>query len=346
MHAEVHRRIPRAALGAALETVLAEYFEASLEVRRWRRRLSRYSSSSPIETLQVELAPDKLLRLVLKDLSPGSQLATARRVRPHFLYHPLREIETYRTTLRQTELGTAACYGVYHEPDRGCYWLFLERVEGPLLWQVGRGEHWNNAARWLARLHSAFDPALGSNGASRLAHLRRHDEHYFALWPVRAEAFLRQQRCAADSQWRRRFIALLNRYDRVVQRLVQLPTTLVHGEFYPSNVILRKTGSGRAICPIDWELAAVAPGMIDLAALTSGAWSESERMTMISAYRESRDARLGSGPSVAELTESVDLCRLHLAVQWLGWAPDWSPPELHAQNWLREAVHLAAKLGL
>ena len=39
-------------------------------------------------------------------------------------------------------------------------------------------------------------------------------------------------------------------------------------------------------------------------------------------------------------TLSADLarCRLHLALQWLGWSPDWRPPPEHAHDWLGEAL--------
>jgi hypothetical protein len=44
--------------------------------------------------------------------------------------------------------------------------------------------------------------------------------------------------------------------------------------------------------------------------------------------------------------ESLDVCRLHLAIQWLGWSTDWTPPKEHAHDWLGEAIALARKLGV
>jgi hypothetical protein len=35
-----------------------------------------------------------------------------------------------------------------------------------------------------------------------------------------------------------------------------------------------------------------------------------------------------------------------MAIQWLGWSPNWEPPPEHAQNWLTEACRLAKKLDL
>jgi len=36
----------------------------------------------------------------------------------------------------------------------------------------------------------------------------------------------------------------------------------------------------------------------------------------------------------------------HLALQWLGWSADWTPPPEHARDWLVEALAAAERLGL
>ena len=43
--------------------------------------------------------------------------------------------------------------------------------------------------------------------------------------------------------------------------------------------------------------------------------------------------------------EALEYCKLHQAVQWLGWLADWSPPTDQTQDWLGEAFRLAEKLG-
>ncbi len=314
-------------------------------MKQWHRRVSIYSSSYVIENIEVEFRAGGSRRLVLKDLSPASLLATARRIRPHFLYHPLREIEMYQKVLNRLELGTPFFYGAVISAELERYWLFLERVEGPLLWQRGRMESWRQAAHWLARLHTSFDP-FQMRDEPDLARLLRYDEEFLRMWLGRAEKFLRRNGSGAGAALRRQFNRLAGRYDRLTARLLALPKTLIHGEFYPSNVIMRQTGKGREICPVDWEMAAIAPGLIDLAALTSGSWTEPKRREMFSAYREGLESMGHRAPSMADLMESVDYCQLHIAVQLLGWACDWLPPERHAQNWLREAVRLGSKLGL
>jgi hypothetical protein len=326
--------------------VIGQHFGSRRRIRRWRRRLSIYSSSYTIENLELELSNGRRLRLVLKDLSPAALLSTARQIRPHFLYAPLREIETYRKTLPPLDLGTPVCYGATILAKQERYWLFLERVPGPMLWQMGRMESWNQAARWLARLHNSFGTVNGGPVPPCLAHLTRYDSSFYQTWLHRADEFLRRKYSGNGHSARRRFARLANRYDRVVKILAGLPTTFIHGEFYPSNVIMRHSGRGREICPVDWELAAIAPGLIDLAALTSGDWSEERRNLMIASYRDALEPANGELPSMRDLIEAVDCCQLHISMQLLGWASDWSPPRRHAQNWLREAVRIGRRLGL
>lgn len=332
MKTEPRHHIPDDELQDVLEQELAQ------RVKSLRRRLSSYSSSYTIENLDVTLTHGKRLRLILKDLSPPSQLPTARQIRPRFLYNPAREIEVYQSILNPAQLGTAHCHGAVNLPEQKRHWLFLEHVAGQLLWQTGSLEAWDAAARWLATLHDRFL----SNKPGRAKTILHCDEKFFAVWITRAEKFLRQQ-AFQSAGTQRQFDRLAGNYHRVVRRLVKLPVTFIHGEFYPSNVIVRKRKHA-PICAIDWELAAIGPGVLDLAALTSGDWSDVEKRRFVSAYRETAGAP--AALSVADLLEAVELCQLHLSVQMLGWAADWSPPEPHAQNWLRTALRLAGKLGL
>jgi len=100
------------------------------------------------------------------------------------------------------------------------------------------------------------------------------------------------------------------------------------------------------VCPIDWEVAAVGPGLIDLAALITGGWNDQERSALVRAYAAAGSSREPSAAKLDEIGETLDYCRLHLAVQWLGWEPSWSPPAEHRQDWLAEATRLARALEL
>src|SRR5207247_11017471 len=121
---------------------------------------------------------------------------------------------------------------------------------------------------------------------------------------------------------------------------------LSHVEFYSSNILVQKARDTIRVWPVDWEMAATGPGLIDLAALTAGNWTDKEKTDLALTYHEALQANGGGAPGPEEFLVALDCCRLHLAVRWLGWSPQWSPPPEHAQNWLQEALRLAEKLNL
>ncbi len=333
-------RIPLREIHQATEEVLRRHDPVAPKPRRIRRRLSRYSSSYPIQTIQTEFDDREHLHLILKDLSPGGNFSS---VRPAFLRNPVREIETYRDVLTPA-LGTPFYFGAITRPEQNRYWLFLERISGPHLWQMGNIEHWNAAACWLAHLHN--DSEIKARAEKIAPVLIQYDRAYFDIWLPRAKQFLAAHGSALQPALRRGFNGICKQYHHVVDRLVSLPCSFIHGEFFASNVLLRGATSPKRICAIDWELAGFGPGLLDLAALTSGNWESPERISMISAYRDARGPLNRWKPSIQQLIEAVDMCELHLSIQFLGWADSWSPPESHTQDWLRNAIRLATRLGL
>jgi hypothetical protein len=283
--------------------------------------------------LELEFEEGSVLRLLLKDLGLKNLHETARRVKPGFLYQPLREIGTYQEILARARLGTAQFYGAVVRPAEGLYWLFLEKISGVRLSQAEDTSAWLQAARWLARLHSQF--SRESETLGRSTPLLRYDAAYYRLWADRVVRFQSVGREGA---------ALIDTYGRAIDRLTRLPSTLIHGEFYTSNILVEEGREGRQIRPVDWEMAAIGPGLIDLAALSSGAWSERERTEMAAAYHEVLLSEGWPRWPFEDLLLALDDCRLHLAIRWLGWAPDWSPPPENAHHWLGEAIALGEKM--
>ena len=306
------------------------------EVARLDRRRSRYSTSFPIDELDAELEDGSTLTLVGKDLSWGALLPEATGAKPEFLHDPLREIEVYRSALVGAGLGTAAFHGAWVRPECDQYCLFVERVTGVELWQVGDLEVWAAVAAWLARFHHtgpAPDPPLRDR-------LLLYNRDYYQAWARRARAFHRD----ADASRRGRLDWVLARHDGLVDRLLALDSVFIHGELYPSNVLVQVAGGPR-ICPIDWELAALGPALVDLAALVSGGWTPEERFALVRSYESALVSLTGRAVDHRALVAALDLCRLHLCVRWLGWARRWSPPPEHAQDWLGESVELAEAIA-
>jgi Ser/Thr protein kinase RdoA (MazF antagonist) len=329
---------------AELERALSEHFGTSRRVLELERRPCPYRTSFHLEELDVVLDDGTTLKLMLKDLGEAGMTSGAREVKPSFLYDPLREIEAYHAILAPAQLGTPTFYGAVVDEERMRYWLFLENVVGDVLWQVGELTAWEDAARWLAAMHARF--AAVTDWRSKSEHLLHYDGDFYRLWLVRAQDFASQMEAVGRSDFRKGLDWLAPRYGHVIERLTALPVTFIHGEFYPSNVLLQNDRERRRICPIDWESAAVGPGLIDLAALTAGSWEEQERSTLVLAYHDALTRLGGSAQSRDDFLAALDCCRLYLALQWLGWARAWSPPEEHRQDWLSEALALAERLDL
>jgi len=331
-------------LHAALEEALGRRSGQQRCVVRLERRPSIYSTSFAIEELDVRLDDDTSFRLLYKDVSRHALLEDARQAKPTFLYDPLREIETYRSILEPHRFGTPICYGAIVEPRAERYGLLLEKVPGVELYQVGDLATWRRVAEWLALMHARF--ARQSEALARVAPLLRYDAGYYRLWAERARATLGRTPTRLSRDERRSTEQLFGNYDQVVERLVALPMTFVHGEFYASNVLVHEHGEALRVCPVDWEMAALGPGLVDLAALTAGRWTAGEKEDLALAYHAAL-IPCGNWPLAPdEFLVALDYCRLHLAVQWLGWSQDWTPPPEHAHDWLGEAVGLAEKLGL
>lgn len=294
------------------------------------RRPSEYQTSFTLEELDVRLENGDRLELMLKDVSPNGLQAGSRIAKPEFLYDPLREIEAYRDVLGPLSLGTPTLY--LADPEHGL--LVIERVPGVELFQVGSRATWEHVARWLARMHRELGPATAS-----FARAIRYDREYFVQWPARA---LRFAELRGEDEAIRVLRALSAAYETVVARLLDMPRTLVHGEFYASNVLVDDPDSPDRVAPVDWEQVAAAPALVDLAALTSGGWPEADRAAIAAAYREAA----GDEMSDSDFAAGLVACRLHVALQWLGWSLEWVPPGDHRQDWLKEATDAAGVLGL
>jgi aminoglycoside phosphotransferase len=286
-----------------LEAWLSEQLGSPVE--SVARRPYPYRTSFEIEELEVSFGDGTTAVLLLKSLDEDGPAA-----KPEVIRDPRREVEAYRV-LEGEDMGAPRCFGALVDGERA--WLLVEKVPGIELWQAGEVETWQAVARWLRLLHDRFEgrpPASPS--------LLRHDAGYYRLWAERAR---RHIGAGLDP--------VLAVHDDVVTRLTALPQTFIHGELYASNVIVQVNSDVR-VAPVDWEMAAVGPGLVDLAALTTG-WDERERSAIVSAYGQ------------VDPTD-LECCCLQLALQWLGWSPGWRPPAEHARDWLAEALEIAERL--
>jgi Ser/Thr protein kinase RdoA (MazF antagonist) len=304
------------------------------------RRQSQYRSSFPLEELSVTLERGEELRLAFKRLEWQALGREARLAKPRFLFDARREPAVYRLILPAAPPGPpgyiGATVGAAARSAGEGRWLFVEWVDGRELYQVGERAAWVQVARWLGELHAALAPGVDDHAGQ--APLLLHDAAYYEGWLSRALDFAKAAGQARDAT---RFLDwLAKRHDGIVEALLGLPRTVVHGDFFASNVLVAGSAQEPRVAPVDWELAAVGSGLSDLAALLSGDWAETERDAMTAAY--------ASAPGVAQFSaRELDFARLQLAVQCLGWAPpQWQAPEGQRHDWLADAIALAERLEI
>jgi phosphotransferase family enzyme len=326
-------------VASQLGRALREHFGEPRVIESLSVHSNPYRSSFAIHDVDLVLDDGSSLELLVKNLSWRGLGRKAAATRPPFLHDPFREIETYRRLLAPHAPGTAGFYGAVTDPARDRFWLLLERVGAPQLADIGEFAIWEEAAKVLARMHSRFATVLPDLPPVSTERLVRYDADFYRLWAQRTGAFM--QSWPVEPRLRAGLEHLIARYDEVVERLVEMPTTVVHGEFYSFNVLCESDVGGR-ICPIDWETAAIAPGLVDLAGLVAGSWTKEQKLQLARAYHA---VTSHGGEPPDDFLRALDWCRLHVAVQWTGWS-EQGTRRARWQEWAAEAVSLAEELDV
>jgi aminoglycoside phosphotransferase (APT) family kinase protein len=283
-----------------------------------------YATSFHLDEVVVEFEDGQRDVLIRKDFDRSRMLVEARDHRPVAEHDLTREIQTYRRVLAPAGIGPP-CRASVIDPLAGRFWLFLEKVPGVELWQIGDIEVWEDVVRWLSELHATHRPP--TNEIAGAADLPVLDANWFTRTVTRACTSLESSADPRAATLRRGLVGL----DLAVA-LGALPRTLVHGELYASNVLVGWPCERLTVWPVDWETAALGTALIDLAAISSG-WDAATQQRLVDAY--------GALPGSQR---DLLLCRLHLALRCIAWPNAWEPPVEHRQDWIGSAVELVEQV--
>jgi thioester reductase-like protein len=174
-----------------------------------------------------------------------------------------------------------ASLGAMADEATGVWTLVLEHVGNAIsMGSIGRPQGWTNvhidcAVRGLAALHAVWfqreqelrrKPWIGyvssSADVAEMSDLwtaiARHTSARFSAWADPAIAAIQRRLVAQVERW--------------WQRLDESPRTLIHNDFNPRNICLRRGSAlpddeGLRLCAYDWELATVGVPQRDLAEL-------------------------------------------------------------------------------
>lgn len=311
-------------LTAGLSAVLAAHDPAMAGVTVIERRPNVYESSAPTEVVRCRLGDGTLRDLFCKYATRHDHTAHGHRGGVAY------EAAVYRHTLAPMNVSAPRCYGSFEDAGAGDICLVLDYLPDVvrLMHTIDPHAVLRLAARWIGRFHALNERRLA--GAS-MPHLHRYDAAYYLGWAGRTLEYA--EPCHARYPWLRPLCA---RFEAVAEMLLAAPATVIHGEFYPKNVLF----AAGVVYPVDWESAAVAAGAIDLATLTEG-WEDDTVRACADEYRRARWAQ----QSPAGFTRTLDAARLYIATRWLGERPESTADD--GARWYIEQMHGPAKrLGL
>jgi aminoglycoside phosphotransferase (APT) family kinase protein len=322
--------VPDARLCHTVECLVQQAWGRPVKVAALRREPCRFATLFPAEVLSVSLHGGEALGLFVKHL--GTEQAD----------HPEkqrrdREVQVYEHLLRHEGLPVARYYGSVWDEQVRRRLVFLEHVAD---WNLKYQdiEHWFTAARRLAQLHVHF--AAHSEALLARDYLLRFDAAYFSDWAGRALAAVAGGAPALAAKLRH----VVSHYECAIDVLVRQPLTLVHNDLAPKNVLADRSSSPARICFVDWEMAGVGCGLLDLVHLKYGLDSDNDRR-MVAAYCE---GLAGTGllpPEPRELDRLLAACELHKTLYRLAFSQTWGLPPPRVEEWVREAQAFIDRLA-
>jgi Phosphotransferase enzyme family len=312
-------------LRTAVERIVKAELGTTVRVVSVSCEPSRFATASPAEIVTVGLRNGSSFRLFVKRLE-ADQSANPDKARRD------REPLVYRRLLGRRGLPAPICYGSRSNSAPPRHELFLEHINDWNLKYHGL-DHWHSAARALARLHAHF--AAREDELDRSDFLLQLDSGYFHAWGVRALEAV----SAASSERGRKLELVLRRHDEIAGLLAEQPRTLVHNDLAPKNVIAETSTAPARILFVDWEMAGVGCGLLDLAHLKHGLREREERR-LCDAYR-SELGKTGVGFDAQEFRRLLAACDSHNTLYRLAHARGWGLPHTTIDRWIEDVGRLA-----
>jgi thiamine kinase-like enzyme len=311
-----------------LEEGLARLRGRCVRIRALHRDTSSRSSSYRTERLHVITDDDRaLMRIYFKDLNPAHQVTQSWALRRADRRPSNLEIQMYQSVLSSERFGTPQFYGSRWEPEHGRCWLFVEDV----------GPHWLqakfnfaasvDACRWAARFHASTRDLP----ASQTTFLPVYDDGHYRRTAERVSQML-PRLAAAECELVRRGLAY---FTERIRYLSMLPRSVIHGQFFPANVMFRPPPATHRVAVIDWETAALGPGVFDLASISSGTTRE-RRLALWRAYADQYQTDTGQEIEWEHFQRECLAGSVFHALEWLVWWAQHPEPSKRLAKFLRE----------
>ena len=308
-------------LATELGTAVAESGVLVGELTVISRQPNIYCSTFPSEIVTCRLGDRQKIRVLCKYSAEVDNESYGTRRGIEY------ETDVYRQLLQTLDLSCPTFYGAYREPANNRTGLVLEYLADSvrLIHSSDIGTVLE-AAAWIGRFHALCSTRISSPA---LSFLNSYDPEYYRGWARRTLNM--EQQSGLAPRW---LETVCSRFDEVIEMLCEAPSTIIHGEYYPKNILLHDG----LIYPVDWESTAIASGEIDLATLTEG-WApdDIERLEL-----EYQQARWPQG-SPYDFHRVLVAARIYIQFRWLG-----DPrARLKEYNHYLDALHTyAGEMGL
>jgi hypothetical protein len=216
------------------------------------RERTPYQSTFPCEILTLEVDGD-VRRLFCK--YQGGRRESLSGHRRDVSY----ELDVYRNVLAPLGVSSPQLFCGKSDSIGANSWFLIDYVEPAVQMATAIVEPVAvvQSATWIAEFH-----LRSSSVMKTAAFLISYDSDYLLHWSN--TVLSRERQFIKSNRW---ILDLLQTYQKNIGLLLS-GTCVVHGEFYPDNILF----SEGVVVPVDWQSAAIGAGEIDLAVLTHGDW--------------------------------------------------------------------------
>lgn len=275
---------------------LSEMLSAPVEIVS--RKASHYQSTFPVEIITCRTSSCQFLTLWCKYVGGLERKCFGHRGGVGY------ETELYSQALVHLPKPTVKFYGSFYFNGETCLVLeYLKDCSDITL--TPDPDSIVKAARWIGSMHAFYESKI-------VSFAKVYDETYYKTWVNLVEGI--DKGIQLKYPW---LSWLCNYFIENLPQLISAPQTLIHGEYYPRNILIRQGN----IYPVDWESAAIAPGEIDLASLIEG-WDHQTAALTIEAYKASRWP--ASECAHLNFEQTLLLAQIYFHFRWLGeFLPAW-----------------------
>lgn len=312
-----------------LERLLQDAQGRHVKISNLRREPSPFVTLFPAEALFVSLESGDEISLFVKHLGPEQSDHPDKQRRD-------RETRVYEELLGDDDLPVPRYYGSNWNETTKRLEVFLEYIDD---WNLKYHdlEYWFIAARRLAQFHAYF--ATRAEKLLACDFLIHFDASYFYEWADRALSVLRDQSAELAAE-----LSLAVRgYDRVAEILARQPVTLVHNDLAPKNALADRSIHPPRICFVDWEMAGIGCGLMDLVELKYGLDPVNDQKMRMAYFEELAGTDLlPSCPR--DMSSLFAACEMSQTVYRLAHSKSWRLPIARVAQWVSEVRQLVTRI--